>query len=161
MNDNNCSSGLIGSTETYSVTGGKYSSTISQLDADNKALAEANTTGQTYANDIGDCLTKVSFFNNGYPGKVTSVTFFTPKKNYTFTPNANGDVGVNGIMYVPLGECRIEINMTSPTEPGDFYMSYRGGSANICEPVYNGYATRDNIVITSSYNSIVISDYCE
>ncbi|KKO89054.1 hypothetical protein AAW12_23110 [Sphingobacterium sp. Ag1] len=158
---NNCSSGLVGSTEKYSVAGGKYSSTISQLDADNKALTEVNTTGQTYANNIGECMAKVSFYKNSYPGNVVSITFFTPKKNYTFTANANGEIGTLGIMYVPLGECRIEVVMTGPTESGNFYMSYRGGTANLCEPLYNGYATRDNLVITSGYNSIVISDSCE
>ena len=52
---NDCGSGYIGSTVTYIVEANKYSSTISQDDADNKALVDLEDHKQTYANTNGTC----------------------------------------------------------------------------------------------------------
>ena len=52
---NNCEIGYTGSTETYSVLANKYSSTISQSDADNKATNDLNSNKQDYANANGIC----------------------------------------------------------------------------------------------------------
>lgn len=58
---NNCSAGYIGSLVTYSVPAGKYTSTISQADADAKARAEVIAYGQEYANTNGTC-TQVTIY---------------------------------------------------------------------------------------------------
>ncbi|MFT3677202.1 MAG: DUF5977 domain-containing protein [Chitinophagaceae bacterium] len=58
---NNCSVGYIGSLVTYSVAAGKYTSTISQADADAKARAEVIAYGQEYANANGTC-TQVTIY---------------------------------------------------------------------------------------------------
>lgn len=52
-----CPSGQsqLGARVIYSVPAGKYTSSISQADADAKALAEANANGQAYANANGTC----------------------------------------------------------------------------------------------------------
>lgn len=52
---NNCGSGSTGSTVTYTVVAGVYSSTISQADADQKAQNDVNTNGQNYTNANGTC----------------------------------------------------------------------------------------------------------
>ena len=52
---NNCGSGYAGSTVVYTVPGGTYSSTVSQADADAKALADIAASGQAYANAHGTC----------------------------------------------------------------------------------------------------------
>ncbi|MBX3254770.1 MAG: hypothetical protein KF862_11570 [Chitinophagaceae bacterium] len=52
---NNCSSGSTGSSVTYTVPAGKYTSTVSQADADTKAQNDVNANGQAYANTNGAC----------------------------------------------------------------------------------------------------------
>lgn len=56
-----------GSTETMTIEAGVFSSTISQDDADNKALAELNAKGQDYANSHGTCTT-VKWYNDAQTG---------------------------------------------------------------------------------------------
>ncbi|WP_126249186.1 DUF5977 domain-containing protein [Chitinophaga rhizosphaerae] len=50
-----CTGGLTGTTIGYSVPAGKYSSAISQADANAKAQADLESNGQQYANDNGTC----------------------------------------------------------------------------------------------------------
>lgn len=52
---NNCGT-AVESSVTYTVPAGKYSSTISQADADNKAQNDLTTNGQAYANANGTCI---------------------------------------------------------------------------------------------------------
>jgi hypothetical protein len=52
---NSCAAGFTGSTVTYTVSANKYSSTVSQADADSKATSDLNTNKQTYANTNGTC----------------------------------------------------------------------------------------------------------
>jgi hypothetical protein len=52
---NNCPKGYTGTTVTYIVPAKKYSSTLSQAEADAKALADLNANKQTYANNCGRC----------------------------------------------------------------------------------------------------------
>jgi len=83
----NCVAGE-GSSVTYRVPANKYSSTISQADADSKAQVDMDANGQNYANANGIC-----FFSNVYIEQ-------------TFTRN-NCEVGVNGsqVKYsVPAGK---------------------------------------------------------
>ncbi|MEO8404593.1 MAG: DUF5977 domain-containing protein, partial [Chitinophagaceae bacterium] len=57
---NNCSAG-IGSTVTYTVAAGTYTSLISQADADQQAQNDVNANGQNYANTNGGCTVSCSF----------------------------------------------------------------------------------------------------
>jgi hypothetical protein len=52
---NNCASGYVGSTVTYTVPANTYSSTISQAEANLFAQADINSNGQAYANTNGTC----------------------------------------------------------------------------------------------------------
>lgn len=50
-----CGEGYVGSTVTYSVSANIYSSSISQADANKKALNDITANGQNYANAVGTC----------------------------------------------------------------------------------------------------------
>ena len=52
---NNCGVGYIGSNVTYTVAANKYSSSVSQADADNKAIVDLIANKQSYANTFGYC----------------------------------------------------------------------------------------------------------
>jgi hypothetical protein len=54
---NNCVKGQIGSSVLYTVPAGKYTSKISQADADAQAQADITANGQNNANAIGTCKT--------------------------------------------------------------------------------------------------------
>lgn len=51
----NCGSGYAGSSFTYTVPAGTYTSNVSQTDADQQAQNAVNTNGQAYANTQGTC----------------------------------------------------------------------------------------------------------
>jgi YD repeat-containing protein len=65
-----CGTGYSGSVVSYGVAPGKYTSTISQPDADQKAIDEVNAQGQTHANDVGKCTPKV-YYNVAKSGYFT------------------------------------------------------------------------------------------
>ena len=59
---NNCEDGKIGTDYEYVVPAGKYSSTVSQQDANNKALADIEENGQDMANLEGECIDDPNYF---------------------------------------------------------------------------------------------------
>lgn len=52
---NDCGSGFLGSSVTYNVPAGRYTSQVSQLDADGKAQVDVDRTKQYNANENGTC----------------------------------------------------------------------------------------------------------
>ena len=97
---NNCGTGYTGSTVTYTIAAGKYTSTQTQLRADNKALDDLNLNKQAYANANGTCTataqTGPPYYNaqisvtvtkndcgTGYTG--SSVTYTVAAGKYTST----------------------------------------------------------------------------
>lgn len=108
---NTCSVTVPGSTVTYTVPAGKYSSPVSQADADQKAKDDVNTNGQSYANTNGICATyynteqKGDFTKNncgaGYTG--TTVSYIVPDNTYSSAisvddanQKAKNDIAANG-----------------------------------------------------------------
>ena len=59
---NNCEDGFIGAPYTYTVEAGKYTSDVSQEDADKKALDDIERNGQEQANLNGECVTDPNYF---------------------------------------------------------------------------------------------------
>lgn len=57
---NDCPAGYSGSTVTYIVSAGVYTSTYSQADADQQAQNAVNNNGQSYANTNGTCTSNCS-----------------------------------------------------------------------------------------------------
>lgn len=110
---NNCITGGVGGTVVYTVNAGKYSSTISQVDADQLAQNDVNTNGQAYANTNGTCtfynVSKSGTFtkNNCSTGGVGSTLTYTVSANvYSSTisqadadQKAQTDVSTNGQAY--------------------------------------------------------------
>jgi hypothetical protein len=70
---NNCGSGSVGGAVTYDVPAGKYSSLISQADADQQAQNEVNANAQNYTNTHGTCtaMTTVTYQNYSSGGAPT------------------------------------------------------------------------------------------
>lgn len=59
---NDCEDGFIGAPYTYTVEAGKYTSNVSQEDADQKALDDIEKNGQGQANLNGECVTDPNYF---------------------------------------------------------------------------------------------------
>lgn len=59
---NDCEDGFIGAPYTYTVEAGKYTSDVSQEDADQKALDDIEKNGQGQANLNGECVTDPNYF---------------------------------------------------------------------------------------------------
>lgn len=59
---NDCEDGFIGAPYTYTVEAGKYTSGVSQEDADQKALDDIEKNGQDQANLNGECVTDPNYF---------------------------------------------------------------------------------------------------
>lgn len=59
---NDCEDGFIGAPYTYTVEAGKYTSDVSQDDADKKALDDIEKNGQDQANLNGECVTDPNYF---------------------------------------------------------------------------------------------------
>ena len=59
---NDCEDGFIGTPYTYTVEAGKYTSDVSQEDADQKALDDIEKNGQDQANLNGECVTDPNYF---------------------------------------------------------------------------------------------------
>ena len=59
---NDCEDGFIGAPYTYTVEAGKYTSDVSQEDADQKALDDIEKNGQDQANLNGECVTDPNYF---------------------------------------------------------------------------------------------------
>lgn len=59
---NDCEDGFIGAPYTYTVEAGKYTSGISQEDADQKALDDIEKNGQEQANLNGECVEDPNYF---------------------------------------------------------------------------------------------------
>lgn len=59
---NDCEDGFIGTPYTYTVEAGKYTSDVSQEDADKKALNDIEKNGQDQANLNGECVTDPNYF---------------------------------------------------------------------------------------------------
>jgi YD repeat-containing protein len=70
---NNCTTGT-GTTVTYTVPAGTYSSLISQADADQKAQNDLNNNGPSYANTNGNCVVTGSLsMSSGYISTYSSI----------------------------------------------------------------------------------------
>jgi YD repeat-containing protein len=105
---NNCAFGYAGSSVTYTVPADKYSSNISQADADNKALADITLNGQNYANTNGICTLKptTSISVTVTSGESATIIFTSGSTVKTFT------VGSGGTITVPKGTYNVSISLT-------------------------------------------------
>jgi len=87
---NTCPNGYVGGGVVYTVPEGKYTSTISQADADAKAQVEAKDRGQVYANDNGVC-----YYLNTNTSSVAIAP--NPGLNSTLIITSNTDWSIQGV----------------------------------------------------------------
>ena len=167
---NSCGSGYTGSTVTYTVTANKYSSTVSQADADNKAIADLDANKQTYANTNGTCtiIPQTVWYNtqksasatknscgSGYIGSTVTYTVAANKYSSTVSQTdadnkAIADLDANKQTYANAnGTCTI-IPQTV------WYNTQKSVSAtkNSCGSGYTG-STVTYTVAANKYSSMV------
>ncbi len=90
---NNCATGFIGGTETYSKT---YTSTVSQADADAIANANFNADGQAYINAYGTC-TGGSYTVNLYAKRMaTGIASIWYGINNASCPSGGSSISTSG-----------------------------------------------------------------
>ncbi|HZK71758.1 MAG TPA: DUF5977 domain-containing protein, partial [Clostridia bacterium] len=167
---NDCGTGYTGSTVTYTVSAQKYSSAVSQIDADSKASADLNTNKQTYANANGTCTiiaTTATYYNiqtyatatkndcgTGYKGSV--VTYTIAAKKYSSTVSqidadnmATTDLNANKQVYA-------NTNGTCIAQSVIYYNTQTSATAtkNDCGTGYKGSVVT-YIVAAKKYNSTV------
>lgn len=101
---NNCPAGQTGSSVTYTVAPGKYSSAVSQAAADQLAQNEINANGQSYANANGTCSitpVAVTVKNNGSSGVIAGAAQFINSSNQTFSGSFGGPGNISTVNLVP------------------------------------------------------------
>jgi YD repeat-containing protein len=152
---NNCTAPLVGTSVTYSVAAGLYSSFINQADADQQAANDVNLNGQSYANLNGTCITVIllgnasqsqSFTRNNCPvGNLGgSVTYTVPANTYFASTQtaadaqALADISANGQNYANTnGTCTPAASITGNTS---LSFSSSSGSGKIYAPA--GYTVK-------------------
>ena len=116
---NNCPQGYTPSSVTYTVAAGIYNSTISQVDADQKAVNDVAANGQNYANTNGACTPPVT---------ITGTTSF----------NCAGTKTSSGIISAPSGYL-VTVNLSAGGASGSYTMSVTiSGGVNMTNSVTNG-----------------------
>jgi len=137
-----CSSTENGSSVTYTVTAGTYSSIVSQADADAQAAADVNANGQSYANTNGTCTPKPVYHSveksgtftkacgGGYSGSdvtytVAAGTYSSLVSQADADAQAVADVNANGQNYANAHGTCLQDNNDFDME-SDFV--YAGGS---------------------------------
>jgi hypothetical protein len=110
-----CTPPNTGSTVTYTVPAGTYGSTVSQTEANNKAIADVNANGQAYANALGTCTappvtiqgynTKSSTYRVNFINNETSTTYSFYLNPNTYSAYTLGTVpaGTYTVQFQPAG----------------------------------------------------------
>jgi YD repeat-containing protein len=122
----NCATGYQGSTVTYTVPVGKWTSTLSQCYANAAAASDAATNGPTYANANGVCNPGVYCTNTtSYPFSATMTNVSTGKVYSTSIP-----AGTNSriMIYIPAGTYNVKGCQTSGT--GNWVFQFGAYSVN-------------------------------
>lgn len=99
----NCPSGTSPGSVTYSVPAGKYTSTISQADADSKATNDISTNGQAFANVNGTCT------------PIILPIYYSMVQSGSFTRNncGSGYTGSTVVYSVPAGKYQSTISQAA------------------------------------------------
>jgi len=115
---NNCEPCYSGSSVKYTVPANKYSSNNSQTDADQQAISEINSQGQSYANANGVCTNNCT----GVDQKCINGVCQTGAKVYTDSRQDPGN-------YVGYFRCTYHYEWTDQSRSGDYTEIVKGGCA--------------------------------
>jgi len=134
----NCGSGYTGSSVPYTVPQGRYISNISQSDADNQEVADANINGPINATATGTCTQNVSFTLTNNTGAGYQINFTGPF-NLTYNFLNNGTTTIQ----VPVGTYSVSIYPTGAYVNHTISLT---GQTNVVAP----RATFSNVVVSTS-----------
>lgn len=142
--------GTRGTSVAYTVPANKYFSAVSQQDADNKAIAEANALGQDNANNAGSCVNQfVTLQPSNTSGTTVTASFYNTCSGVTSTFTLNNNV------FTPLGPIPIgiyNITMSNNAFANKTYMI--GSNSNYTQ--YGSTVTFNNVNLQASMAGITI-----
>ncbi|WP_139276326.1 DUF5977 domain-containing protein [Sinomicrobium oceani] len=167
-----CPVGVNGSKVTYTVPLGKYTSTMSQADADAMAQAEIDANGQANANANGACgfynvaVHKIFTKNNCPAGEIPSEEVYkVPAKRYysrisqeTVDAMAQADIDANGQAYANTnGTCRQAVSFSFSNSTSDsFGVSFKDNYGVIksytCPPGYSSLVLPEGVYTITVQN---------
>jgi len=139
-----CDSTSTGSLVYYSVPAGAYTSNISIQDADNKALAQVNIEGQTYADLNGTCTINAAFYVSNNTGTAYYITFTQGTDQLTFNIPSTGSatlkvpIGTYAVSVYPAGSGQptvYRIDLTNQTEVNAPRANYAGINITVANPL--------------------------
>jgi YD repeat-containing protein len=114
FNSNICSSSQQTQPTNYSVPAGKYTSTISVADANNKAISDLNTNGQNAANAI-PCISTIPITiccnGSGNSWKLTLTNTTTGMTYYNYIPITPW-YNIGSLFLVPPGNYNVNVQWT-------------------------------------------------
>jgi len=109
-----CTGGMIGGTVKYTVYADTYASTISQVDADQKAQNDIDANGQNYANIYGTCSMPVTITCDNWTGLSDwKVKYTNLSSGNTTTFYISAASGVQTLGVLPQGNYNITVTKTN------------------------------------------------
>ena len=125
-----CGTGYAGSLVTYTVPAGRYTSTMSQADADNQAQADLSANGQSYANSNGSCAEQTIYARIEITNQHTTYTDFDVNNSNT-TADLYVRFYANSSCTIPLNiGSAITVNVTASYDTEYGYGGSSTGSYN-------------------------------
>lgn len=149
---NDCSGG---SSVTYTVAPGTYSSIVSQADADQLATNDINANGQTYANAKGTCCTPTFSWVNGYSGSVAEFSLQNSNQaNFTLVVNNSPSITgyarvgqLSGSCVFPKNTCTVPVLINGSST---YYVTVTS-SGEVGVQYGSGPTVSGSLVLHSSY----------
>ena len=144
----NCVEGGTGSQHPFSVEAGRYSSTISQADADGKALNDLNSNGQLYANNNGYCTwysdaIGAHYYQQGCPAYYTANAYW---------------------VSVPAGAFSSTTSKADANQKAQQYAQVQANTYGTCTaPTIYAHRTYENVWSdnSSTYGDVVVRFYLD
>ncbi len=144
---NDCPLGQTGSQVLYVVPQGKHVSTVSPLDADNKAQADVNNNGQAYANANGSCqagsISVQGYNGTSYPYKV-KFTRVSDGAVYEFNL-PTGTFSFSNLGSIPTATYNVQFLKTGVQTYATFFLNSLAQNGTS--------ATFNNVVINSTVSA--------
>jgi len=124
----NCPEDATGTIVHYTVPASKYSSTVSQADADQQAQNDIDANGQAYANRVGRCFVPIPGISitlkNSYSTGNPIMVEFLQNGQAVSTGNIPGTYNASETVSVPPGTYKLRF--TSSTFRGNYMLSPGG-----------------------------------